>query len=191
MSYVTDQSGFSLIIAVIMILIFAIVSVTVASLVSTDSTLSLYELRSTDALYVTRAGIERVLYQFKNGTACASLAYTNSLGSGSFTTTGNLYNPGSTMLSSGISSSTTTVPVNSTTGYAPHGRITIDSETLDYTGTTPTSFTGARRGAAGSTADIHSSGASVSQNHCLIRSTGTISITGLGTAQRVVEVGVQ
>jgi hypothetical protein len=71
---------------------------------------------------------------------------------------GTRYNPTPTALSADIGTVDTTIPVVSTAGYAPHGSITIESETIYYAGTTPTSFTGARRGAAGTTAASHSAG---------------------------------
>ena len=61
-----------------------------------------------------------------------------------------------TALSADIGAADTTNPVGRTAGYAPHGSTTIESETIYDAGTTTTSFTGARRGAAGTTAASHS-----------------------------------
>lgn len=55
----------------------------------------------------------------------------------------------------GISNSVTTIPVDSTTGFAATGTILIDSELITYSGKTATSFTGAGRGASGTTAAAH------------------------------------
>lgn len=83
------------------------------------------------------------------------------------------------------------IPVNSVAGYAAHGRITIDAEAINYTGTSTNTavcggidacFTGARRGVGGSAAASHSTGAAVFQNQCLIRATGTS-----GDSRRIVE----
>src|SRR3990172_2889203 len=143
---VKNHKGFALIIAVVMMLVFALAAGLTVSLVSTDSDISFRQSQSSGGSYIARAGIERALKQFKGGTACGSLSYTNTLGSGSYTTTGTRYNPASTTLSAGIGTTDTTILVVSTTGYASHGRITIQSESIDYTGTTATSYTGAKRG---------------------------------------------
>jgi hypothetical protein len=72
--------------------------------------------------------------------------------------------------------------VTSTVGYALHGRLLIDSELINYTSTTATTFDGLTRGVRGTTAAAHASGATVSQNECFIRSSGTVS-----GATRIVE----
>jgi hypothetical protein len=66
-----------------------------------------------------------------------------------------------TTLSAGIASGVATIPVVSTTGFSTTGAIIVDNELITYTGITATSFTGATRGAYGSTAASHSSGAYV------------------------------
>ncbi len=64
------------------------------------------------------------------------------------------------------------------------------AEDVNYVDKTGTTFTGALRGVNGTTAGSHLSGIIVTQDLCLIRSTGTV--TGpSGPAQRVVEVGVE
>jgi hypothetical protein len=112
------------------------------------------------------------------------------LGRGTFTVTAIRYLPSPTTLSANITNTDTTITVGDTTGYAPRGRIAIDSELIAYTGTTATTFTGAKRGMDGTTAAAHSSGATVSQYQCTISSTGTVS-AGFGDAKRVVEAVVQ
>ena len=65
-----------------------------------------------------------------------------------------------TELTAGITNSVTTIPVVSTASFpiasvgAPKA-FYIDDETVTYTGTTPTSFTGCVRGALGTTAAAH------------------------------------
>ena len=63
-----------------------------------------------------------------------------------------------TNLDGGITSGTTTITVDSTAGFASKGKIKIDSETISYTGRTPTTFTGA------TVAGSHSDGAQVNDN---------------------------
>lgn len=71
-----------------------------------------------------------------------------------------------TTLTAGITNAVTTIPVASTATFpvasvgAPKA-FYIENETITYTGTTATSFTGCTRGALGTTAAAHLSGASV------------------------------
>src|SRR5439155_8959688 len=81
-----------------------------------------------------------------------------------------------------LTAASTTVPVTSTAGYAPYGRLLIDSELINYTSTTATNFNGLTRGVGGTTAAAHASGVTVSQNLCVVSSTGAA-----GNAKRIVE----
>jgi len=58
-------------------------------------------------------------------------------------------------LNGALNNSTTTVTVDSTTGFPATGTIDIDSELITYTGLTGTTFTGCVRGANGTTAASH------------------------------------
>jgi len=64
-------------------------------------------------------------------------------------------------LSSTINASVTTVPLTNATSFPSDGRIMIDRELIDYTGTTPTTLTGCTRGVNGTIAVAHSAGAIV------------------------------
>jgi hypothetical protein len=66
----------------------------------------------------------------------------------------------------------------------------LDPESTNYTNTTANSFTGALRGVTGTTAISHLTGAVVTQDQCLITSTGTIPGPS-GPAKRVMQVGVE
>ena len=59
--------------------------------------------------------------------------------------------------------SVTTITVSSTTGFDSAGTIIIGNETITYTGTTSTTFTGCTRGAASTTAATIASGVTVAQ----------------------------
>lgn len=184
-----NQSGVSLIAAIFIIVILAFMGMVFLTLLTTTSSTSINELQSTQALYVAEGGLERAVYQYKNdGTACASLINNNiPLGSGNFTTTGTLYNPSpSTTLSGAIGAGDTIIPAVSTAGYAPNGRIRIDSEDINYSSIAGNTFTGAQRGAGGTTAAAHAFGATVSQSQCTINSTGVV-----GNAQRAAEKAIQ
>jgi len=177
------QRGFLLVTAVVLIVIAALLISAMVFLSATDSETGASNTQSAQALFIAESGVERALYGFtKEGAACGSLAYTAGLGQGSFTTTGTLYAPAATALSAAISATDSVIPVASVAGYAPHGRIIIGSESINYTGSSssscgafsPPCLTGAARGASGSVAAAHALGAAVSQNQCLIRSVGTV-----------------
>jgi len=59
--------------------------------------------------------------------------------------------------------SVTTITVASTTGFDSAGTLHVGNETITYTGTTSTTFTGATRGASGTTAAAYASGVTVAQ----------------------------
>lgn len=182
-SYPRAQRGFLLVTAVVLIVIAALLISAMVYLSATSNESGAGNTQSGQALFVAESGIERALYGFaKEGTACGSLAYTAGIGQGSFSTTGTLYAPAATALSAAVSATDRFIPVASVAGYAPHGRVIVGSESINYTGTSssscgafsPPCLTGAARGAGGSTAAAHALGAAVSQNQCLIRSVGTV-----------------
>jgi len=95
--------------------------------------------------------------------------YTQNVGWGAGTWGGIIPGTATTAVSGGtLSSSNTTVTVTSTTGFStPTGTLLIDSETITYTGTTGTTFTGCTRGTSGTgsgAATTHANGAAVVQS---------------------------
>lgn len=189
MQNIQNQQGISLIIIVILILVLGMVSAAMVSMVNTESLIALHQGESAEALYVAQAGIEKALYQFKTGTNCNSLNAANTLAAGkSFTTTGTLFNtPAPSVLTANITITATTIPLVSAAGYAPHGRVRIESEEIEYTSVSGNNLVGAQRGIGGTTAAAHLAGRTAFQNQCFIRSTGAI--TGpLVNSQRVIEM---
>lgn len=80
-----------------------------------------------------------------------------------------------TTLSSGMTAADTTATVVLATGYAPQGGVLlIGDELIIYTGITATTFTGLTRGAFGTTAATHSSGATVLVQLLTLSSSSTI-----------------
>lgn len=63
-----------------------------------------------------------------------------------------------------LTSGATTINVLSTVGFATTGTLLIENEQITYTGTTPTSFIGATRGANGTTAVSHTVNTKVSDS---------------------------
>ena len=76
-------------------------------------------------------------------------------------------------LSSGINNSVTTIPVTSNSGFPTAGTLAIGNELITYTGKGTNTMTSATRGALGSTAAAHNSGATV---------TNATDFSGWGTA---------
>ncbi|MEE9522661.1 MAG: hypothetical protein V3W05_07635, partial [candidate division NC10 bacterium] len=188
MRALANEKGVGLITAVATLLILSLMAVVLVFLVGTETFSVVHQTQSAQSSLLAEAGAHRALTSLsKEGGIC--FAFTGvPLGRGTFTTGGTEYQPTPTTLSAAIDASTTTIPVTSTSGYAPYGRITIDAEPIDYTAITATSFTGARRGANNTTAAAHTSGASVNQHQATVTSTGTIPSGSIGDAKRVIEV---
>jgi hypothetical protein len=194
-----NEKGVTVIAAVATLMILSLMGTVVVSLVGIENYSALHDAQSLQAQWIAEAGIQRALtYMSREGGNCTTISgqapFTNvTLGRGTFTVTATRYNPTATSLSADITAAETTITVGSTTGYAPRGRIAIDSELIAYTGTTATTFTGAKRGVddpSGTSAAAHTSGAAVSQYQCTLSSTGTVA-SWFGDAKRVVEVAVQ
>ena len=148
-----NQKGVSLIAAIFIIVILAFMGVMFLTMFTTSSSTSLNDLQSAQALYVAEGGLEFILENrvFPN----YSLTTATTLGAGSFT----VATPAYLTVDPGVAGATITV--NSTATFPAAGRIVIDSELINYTGTTATTFTGATRGVGGTTATTHAIGNAV------------------------------
>jgi hypothetical protein len=93
---------------------------------------------------------------FRNPTSCESAPA--SLDASSYHL---LQTKSTTTLTGDIDAAATTIPVASTADFPSSGTLEIDAERVSYTGTTPTSFTGASRGRGPTTADAHLNGTDV------------------------------
>jgi hypothetical protein len=192
----SNERGVTVIAAVATLMVLSLMGTVVVSLVGIENYSALHQAQTVEAYWIAEAGIQRALtFMSRESGNCTAITgqapFTNvTVGRGTFTVTATRYNPSPTTLSADITAASTTITVGSTTGYAPRGRIAIDSELISYTGTTATTFTGARRGMDGTTAAAHTSGATVSQYQCSLTSTGTVT-GGFGDAKRVVEAAVQ
>lgn len=113
-----------------------------------------------------------------NGDATATLNSGSVAGPVTIIASTNVNSGNQTVLSANIDSIVTTVPVTSTTGFPPSGRIKIGNELIDYTGTTATSFTGCTRGTFSTLAANHLSGAGVYGQTTISSSATPISIGG-------------
>jgi hypothetical protein len=164
-----SQSGVTLIPVIFIIVILAFMGVMFVSLIGTGSFTSINDLQTTQALYVAEGGGEYISInrQFPN---YSTRGATVNLGAGSFKVDTPAY------LTAALTTGTTTVTVNSTTGFPASGRITIDAELINYTGTSATTFTGCTRGQGGTIAAAHASG-----NAVYPATTVTVAVTAAAT----------
>ncbi|MBI3353693.1 MAG: hypothetical protein HY034_02225 [Nitrospirae bacterium] len=182
MKLVQNQSGVSLIAAIFIIVILAFMGLVFLTLFTTTSSTSINELQSTQAMYVAEGGLEYGINQLINNPAYVGDTNKPLGSSGTFTTS--VANSATTVTDNPLLAASTTINVNSTTGFAISGTIQIESEYIYCTGTTATSFTNCTRGYKGTTAASHISGSNVYQS--------TITSTGIvGSAQRVVRANVK
>lgn len=195
----TLQRGALLIVAVVLVLVIAVLVLSMSFMATSNIGISGGYVSSAQALYIAESGIESALYRLHQpGLGCISgasgVGETQTVGQGSYTTVATTFNPAGHTVASAITAADTIIPVTAPiTDFAPHGRVLIGSEEIDYSDTstsvavcgTAPCLTGAVRGAAGTAAAVHLTGISVNQNLCLIRSTGTV-----GPAVRVVEKAV-
>jgi Tfp pilus assembly protein PilX len=181
MKNIANQQGFLTIITVILIVVIGFIAIAIAYITSNSafSTNNFQEANS--ALYLADSGLEQatralLLPTVASRSTCAGLSLTNaSLGDGTYkvTSTGPFHSPApATTLNGALTSSATTIPVTSTTGYQSAGRIMIDSELINYTAVSAASFLNASRGVDNSTAVAHVTGAPVGQYQCSLISSG-------------------
>lgn len=114
--------------------------------------------------------------------------FTQNVGWGSGTWGGVISGTATNQLNGAINNSTTTITVDSTAGFStPTGTLLIDQETITYTGTTGTTFTGCTRGVNGTgsgAAAAHADNAAVVQS-TTFTGWGVASSAGLGIGQQL------
>ena len=109
--------------------------------------------------------------------------YTVATGWGAGTWGGVVTGTTASTLNGAINASVTSIVLASASGFTASGTIVIDGESITYTGISTATLTGCTRGANGSTAASHSSGAVVTQV--------TSAWTGWGLAATTGGIGVQ
>jgi hypothetical protein len=107
----------------------------------------------------TTGGGASVSAAYQLNTGESTITYQTGWGAGLYA--GYVSGTATNLLNGTINSSATTVVVNSTTGFAASGTLLIDSELITYAAKTSTDFTGCTRGANGTTAASHTTGATV------------------------------
>jgi len=175
------QQGFLSIVAVLLIVAVAFIGVALTYMTVSSSSSTNNFAQSENVLYAASAGFEEtarlLLTPNLSGSnariACASITGNSNLtntsfGSGTFTATTGSGSPYyvNTTLSSAITSTSSTIPVASTAGFAPAGRVIVDREIISYGGISGNSFVGIERGANVNNGRAHVSGAYVAQYQC-------------------------
>lgn len=176
-----NQRGFLTIITVILIVIISFLAVSIAYLFSNSASSTSNFQSANQALYLAESGLEQatralLLPTVASRDSCTAMNITNAtVNGGTYTITATA--PSSapsppTTISGALTSSATTIPVGSTTGYQSAGRIMIDRELINYTAVNSTNFLNATRGVDSSTAATHASGTAVGQYQCNLTSSG-------------------
>ena len=133
------------------LLILSLMGAVVVSVVGTESYSAIHQAQSLDTYWIAEAGAHRALtYLSREDGTCTAIsgAFDDvALGGGTFTVTATRYNPSPASLAADITAASTTISVEAgeTTGFAPRGRIAIESELIDYTAISGNDFTGPRR----------------------------------------------
>lgn len=188
----SKNRGFLLIGAVILILLIGSMGVYVAHIATTnDHSAALYRDMS-GANSVANSALSEVTQSLvgpdlSQRVSCEDLAshyQTTALGEGEFQVTGTRYyssNPNT--LTKLLLPTDNIIHVSSLSGFAPYGRVRINKEFLDYTGTSNDAancnneapcLTGAKHGTAFTSATSHNEGTLIGQNQCSVRITAAV-----------------
>jgi Tfp pilus assembly protein PilX len=201
-----NQAGFLLMVCVFILVVIGFMGLTAVFMFAGGSGATANFMMAEQAFYDAVSGLEKgsryVLTPALTGSAprvtCAGVSgnanLTNSpIGGGSFTVTpvSGTYYRANIALSSAVSTTSTTIPVSSTTGFSPVGRIQIDGEIIDYVGLTSTAFTNISRGSAYTTVSSHTAGTYVTQYLCMLDSKGGVPSIASPTVTQEIQLGEQ
>jgi Tfp pilus assembly protein PilX len=222
------QRGQLLVAGIVLIVVIALMVVTLGFLYVSSERSSTLHNQSDASYFIARSGLESAIYQFSQSppavwcTGLVAAGNTNQQvgagGAGSFTITSATVYPiapvSSTLSGAGITTTTpgvitVTVTAGAFSSYAPHGRIRIENEEIDYSSTSTSAavcgtapcFISWRRGANGTTAATHAvgavTGAVFQDDQCVIQSRGCAQVPAgaapcpAGVPQRVLEATVK
>lgn len=201
-----QQQGYFLIVAVIFIMVIGVMGSIIAYMFANRAPISVAEQNGLKSFYIAESGLEigtRLLTMPNlTGTpirlSCGSItgtgAITNaSMGSGTFTVTTINSSPvfANNSLSAAITSSSSTIPVSSVSGFTSQGRVMIDRELIDYVGISGNSFVNITRGTGGTTAASHANSTRVGQYQCSLDVKSGIPNLTSPVAQREMQTNVQ
>ena len=138
---------------------------------------------SSPATSSATAGTATFTYQINSGKD----TYTVATGWGAGTWGGVVAGTATTTLNGTINASATSITLTSASGFASSGTIVIDTESITYSGVSTNTLTGCTRGANGTTAASHTSGATVTQ----VTTSGSGAWNGWGVSASGAGVGEQ
>lgn len=189
------QQGYLLVTAVFIILLLGLLGLAM-TLMLVGSTNATNNFDYADkAFYLASSGLEVAGHDLAKGAViCSGINgggnYTTAaLFGGQFTVT-STSSVFSTTLSSAVTAAATTIPVASVSGLTTNGTITIDNETIAYSGISVKNLTNAVRGSGGTQSSTHASGALVSQNECILTSVGGIPTIASPIGSRTLQAAV-
>ncbi|ETO92158.1 hypothetical protein [Legionella oakridgensis] len=181
------QRGFLTLTAVVIIVLFGILSATLVAMVIRASTAVIYLDAASKAASLAESGLEQGRQNLTQAAlasrqTCVGLSSSLSMTTGSFSVgaandAANAINPryAFATLSTAIASGSTpaTISVNNSAVFAPYGRVLIGREVFEYDRiANSTTLAGIARAQDGSIASTHASGTLVSQYQCTMASIG-------------------
>jgi Tfp pilus assembly protein PilX len=191
---VNTQKGFLSVVAVLLVVVVSLIAAAAAYQFVSDARTSANELNSAQAFYMAQSGVEAAKHTIvTNGNSCISINGLSSFTGATFTGAPGVYTVTGTLtsasgiLNGALTAAASTIPLVTTLGFANSGVITIGSEYINYTGISGNSLTGATRGVRSTTAAAYSSGTAVSQNQCVLNSTGYIPSVISPVGKRIVQ----
>lgn len=203
------QRGFLLIAAIVLVAFLSFYGVVLTRMSASTTQAATGYTAAANSYYIANAGLHYGTKMLLNNdftyrSACSSFTSTQSLGTGEFsvaTKAGSPISHSSTFtLSASINASVTVIPTNSISGLPTLGRVRIDRESINYTGTSslsadcsgnPPCLTGAIRGADSTAASTHVNGAQLTQYLCELQSTGSVPDTSTVSGETTLEHTVQ
>ncbi|MBE0627186.1 MAG: hypothetical protein IH606_20500 [Burkholderiales bacterium] len=170
---IKQARGFLLVVAIIVLVVVAVAVAALGNMTAADIRSSSGHAQSEQAYFAASSGIEYAGFQIKSGAACASINNVSaSVGQAQFRTTAQTFIASTALTDNPLTANATSINVVGTAGFAAHGRIAIGAEQINYSGKTATAFTGVSRGMAGTSVAAHPLASAVSQDQCLVKSTG-------------------
>lgn len=174
-----NQRGYLLILATILIIIATFIGSLLVNMFMAKTTATQNSLQADAAFYMATSGLGIAKRDIAiNHLACAGMngtaKYTDAaLFNGVFTVTG-VVNLAQSILTSGITAASTSIPLASVANFASSGIALVENETIQYVGISGTTLLNATRGVFGSIATAHNAGANAVQDQCLINSTAGV-----------------
>jgi hypothetical protein len=136
---------------------------------------------SAPATSTATAGTATLTYQITSGLATYTVATGWGAGNWGGTTSGSV----TTTLNGSINSSATSIVLTDASSFTATGTIVIDTESITYSGKSTNTLTGCTRGANGTTAAAHTSGATVTQVASSWTGWGQAAASGVGIQLRI------